>query len=260
MNPFYEQQKGIFRTSIVNNLSFPEHLHTHTEFIYVMEGQALLSIGKKVYQMERGGCAIIFPGQIHSYHSSNNYRMRLFIFDTGMAASFQYQLGKLRPESPYIDSGHVHPDILLAIDRLSHIDEEEAPTLGSAWIQIILNHTFPHLKLTEKNQPESEDLTYQLILFLAEHFKETLTLEFLAKALHINKYYLSHIFSKKLHISFPQYLNHLRVDHACSAMQLTEKSLTEIWAEAGFSSQRSFNRIFREIKGMSPLAYRKTVR
>lgn len=97
MNPFYEQQKGIFRTSIVNNLSFPEHLHTHTEFIYVMEGQALLSIGKKVYQMERGGCAIIFPGQIHSYHSSNNYRMRLFIFDTGMAASFQYQLGKLRP-------------------------------------------------------------------------------------------------------------------------------------------------------------------
>ena len=48
MNPFYEQQKGIFRTSIVNNLSFPEHLHTHTEFIYVMEGQALLSIGKNV--------------------------------------------------------------------------------------------------------------------------------------------------------------------------------------------------------------------
>lgn len=92
MNPFYEQQKGIFRTSIVNNLSFPEHLHTHTEFIYVMEGQALLSIGKKVYQMERGGCAIIFPGQIHSYHSSNNYRMRLFIFDTGMAAFFNTNL------------------------------------------------------------------------------------------------------------------------------------------------------------------------
>lgn len=259
MNPFYEQQTGIFRTSIVRNLSFPEHLHAHTEFIYVMEGQAMLSIGEKFYQMEQGGCAIIFPGQIHSYRSSAASRMRLLIFDTGMASSFQYQLRKSRPESPYIDSEHIHPDILLAIDRLCHIGTGEFSTLGSAWIQIILSLTFPHLTLTEKKQPESENLTYQLIRYLSEHFQESLTLEHIAKALHINKYYLSHIFSEKLHISFPQYLSHLRVDYACNAMQITEKSLTEIWAEAGFSSQRSFNRIFHSIKGMSPLAYRKTM-
>ncbi len=260
MNPFYEQQPGIFRTSILHSLSFPEHLHNHTEFIYMMEGQALLSIGENVCHMEQGGCAIIFPGQVHSYRPLSDYRMRLLIFDTGMAASFQYQLGKFQPQSPYIPSSHVHPDILLAIDRLIRLDAEADSALSSAWIQIILGLALPHLNLTEKKQPESENLTYQLILYLAEHFKEPLTLEFLAKELHINKYYLSHIFSEKLHISFPKYLNHLRVDYAANAMQLTDKSLTEIWAEAGFSSQRSFNRIFHDMKGMSPLVYRKTVR
>lgn len=260
MNPFYEQQAGIFRTFIVRNFSFPEHLHAHTEFIYMMEGQASLSIGGMVYRMGQGGCAFIFPGQVHSYCSSADCSMRLLIFDTGMASSFQYQLRKFRPESPYIGSEHVHPDILLAIDRLSRIGVEEISTLGSAWIQVILGLAFPYIRLTEKNQLESENLTYQLIRYLSEHFQEPLTLERLAKALHINKYYLSHIFSEKLHISFPQYLSHLRVDYACNAMQITEKPLTEIWAEAGFSSQRSFNRIFHDIKGMSPLAYRKTVR
>ncbi|MFR6328724.1 MAG: AraC family transcriptional regulator [Eisenbergiella sp.] len=31
-----------------------------------------------------------------------------------------------------------------------------------------------------------------------------------------------------------------------------EKPLTEIWEDAGFESQRSFNRVFHEAVGMSP--------
>ena len=154
----------------------------------------------------------------------------------------------------------MEPDVALAVNRLDSMDMDKNPALAAAWIQIILGHVLPHLELAEKKQPESEDLTYQLIHYLAEHFQEELSLDSLAKALHVNKYYLSHIFSEKLHLSFPQYLAHLRVDYACNAMQFSEKSLTAIWAEAGFSSQRSFNRMFREIKGMSPLAYRKTVK
>ena len=34
MNPFYEQQKQNLRTAILNTLTFPEHLHAHTEFLY----------------------------------------------------------------------------------------------------------------------------------------------------------------------------------------------------------------------------------
>lgn len=259
MNPFYEQQKGSFRITMCKNLSFPEHLHAHTEFLYIPEGQTQLSVGETVYPMKQGDCAVIFPGQVHSYHSSSDCRMWLLIFDAGLTASFQYLLRKFHPICPYLDSAKVHPDILLAMDRLNQINIDKTPALGSAWIQIILGLTLPLLELTEKKQPESENLTYQLIRYLAEHFQEPLTLEALAKTFHVNKYYLSHIFSEKLHISFPRYLNHLRVDYACNAMQFSEKSLTDIWAEAGFSSQRSFNRSFREIKNMSPLAYRKNL-
>ncbi|MFR8170336.1 MAG: helix-turn-helix domain-containing protein [Marvinbryantia sp.] len=260
MNPFYEQQKRNLRTAILDTLTFPEHLHAHTEFLYVMEGQTRVSVGNTSYDMKQGDCALIFPGLVHSYHASEPNRVWLLIFDTGVTASFQYLLQKFRPTCPYLPADQVSPDIALAVSRLDDMNMEENPALAAAWIQIILGHVLPHLELAEKKQPESEDLTYQLIHYLAEHFQEELSLDSLAKALHVNKYYLSHIFSEKLHISFPQYLAHLRVDYACNAMQFSEKSLTAIWAEAGFSSQRSFNRIFREIRGMSPLAYRKTVK
>lgn len=259
MNPFYEQQKQNLRTTILNSLTFPEHLHAHMEFLYVQEGCTRVSVGSSSYEMKKGDCALVFPGQVHSYHASEANRTWLLIFDTNVTASFQYLLQKFRPVCPYLPADCVDPDVILAVDRLSSINMDKDPALAAAWIQIILSHILPQLELIEKKQPENEDLTYQLIHYMAEHFQEELSLDSLAKALHVNKYYLSHIFSEKLHISFPQYLGHLRVDYACSAMQLSEKSLTAIWAEAGFTSQRSFNRIFREIKGVSPLSYRKTL-
>lgn len=259
MNPFYEQQQGKLRITILDTISFPEHLHAHTEFLYVLEGETQLSVGKTVYEMKQGDCAIIFPGQIHSYHASSKCLVWLLIFDPGMAPSFQYQLQKFRPACPYLSADCVHQDVVLAINRLDHLDMAKNPALGCAWIQIILGLTLPQLELLEQKQPESEDLTFQLIRYIAEHFQEPLTLEYLAKALHVNKYYLSHIFSEKLHISFPQYLARLRVDYACNAMQFSDRSLTAIWSEAGFTSQRSFNRSFRDIMRMSPLAYRKSL-
>lgn len=259
MNPFYEQQKQNLRISILNTLSFPEHLHAHTEFLYIQEGRTRVSVGSASYEMKEGDCALVFPGQVHSYHAFEPNRVWLLIFDTGITASFQYLLQKFHPACPYLPAECVEPDVTLAIDRLNNINMAENPALAASWIQIILGNILPRLELIEKKQPENEDLTYQLIHYMAEHFQEELSLDSLAKALHVNKYYLSHIFSEKLHISFPQYLGHLRVDYACNAMQFSEKSLTAIWSDAGFTSQRSFNRIFREIKGMSPLAYRKTL-
>ena len=74
-----------------------------------------------------------------------------------------------------------------------------------------------------------------------------------------NKYYLSSIFSGRLHMNFRQYLNHFRVEYASRLMKESHLPLTHIWAEAGFNSQRSFNRAFSDIMGMSPLEYRRSV-
>ena len=104
---------------------------------------------------------------------------------------------------------------------------------------------------------ESTDLTWRLIQYIGEHFQEPLSLEGLARELHVNKFYLSHTFSRKLQMNFREYLNHIRLDHARRLIRSTSRPMTEIWAEAGFESQRSFNRVFREVEGMTPGQYRK---
>ena len=39
----------------------------------------------------------------------------------------------------------------------------------------------------------------------------------------------------------------------------TDRSVTDIWLESGFESQRTFNRVFREKYHMSPRVYRKAL-
>lgn len=121
---------------------------------------------------------------------------------------------------------------------------------------MVLAYLFPRLTLCEDESPENMDLTYRLVQYIMEHFQEPLTLEELAKKLHVNKYYLSHILFRPSQMSFREYLNRIRLEYAMQLIRTTGKPLTEIWEDAGFESQRSFNRVFRDAAGMTPKEYR----
>jgi AraC-like DNA-binding protein len=57
--------------------------------------------------------------------------------------------------------------------------------------------------------------------------------------------------------SFNQYVNNYRVDYVCSVlMNDTKKPLLDIAYDAGFSSKASFNKVFKEISGMTPTEYK----
>lgn len=54
-----------------------------------------------------------------------------------------------------------------------------------------------------------------------------------------------------------RYLQRRRVERAMSLLGETDRSVTDISMEVGFASLGTFSRTFREIVGMSPLAYRR---
>ena len=51
--------------------------------------------------------------------------------------------------------------------------------------------------------------------------------------------------------------NLTRLEYSRNMLEETDKTVTEICLEAGFGSQRSFNRVFQEEQHMTPLEYRR---
>lgn len=55
-----------------------------------------------------------------------------------------------------------------------------------------------------------------------------------------------------------QYVNEYRIAEACRLLRETDQPVTEIMLAAGFQTKSNFNREFRRVTGMTPLAWRET--
>lgn len=86
---------------------------------------------------------------------------------------------------------------------------------------------------------------------------ENLNLTRLARRLSLPSRQISHAINRATGGNVSQYINALRVRDACRLLEETDQSVTSIMLESGFQTKSNFNREFRRITGMSPLAWRE---
>lgn len=93
--------------------------------------------------------------------------------------------------------------------------------------------------------------------YIDGHFKENITLDQLAALVHVNKYYMSHSFSREYGVSPINYLISRRIEESKYLLTDTNHTLSQISHMLGFSSPSYFSQSFRRLVGTKPLAYRK---
>lgn len=258
MIPFYENQGYGMRAFFARNLSFPLHLHAQLELLYVVEGSIEITVGMNSSVLEKGSCAIVFPNQIHSYGSkAKENSIITMICDLELCGSFMNKLVKYYPTDPFLSAAMLHENVHYSLEQLvKEIQGDGSREVFNAFVQVILARVFPMLSLIKNNFSEAYTLTYEIAQYIALNFTEPLTLEQLASKLCVSKYYLSRVFSNKMGTNFNEYLNSFRLDQAVALLQTTPKTISEICMEAGFESQRTFNRAFKAAYGTTPLRYR----
>ena len=98
-----------------------------------------------------------------------------------------------------------------------------------------------------------------VLAYLKNHREERLRLEDVARAFFVTPAYLSRSFKACTGLSFVTYLNHLKVERA-KELLLREGSVTQVSLELGYESLTHFERVFRQIAGLSPTEWRKSQR
>lgn len=66
-------------------------------------------------------------------------------------------------------------------------------------------------------------------------------------------------FKEQYRITFIEYLNTVRIGHACKLLSETDMNIVEVAFECGYNNLANFNRQFKKYKQMTPTHYRKTV-
>ncbi len=93
--------------------------------------------------------------------------------------------------------------------------------------------------------------------FISQHHAEDLSLETVARAVHMSTFYFCKQFKKATGISFTNYLGRVRIEKAKEMLLNPHARISEVAFECGFQSLTHFNRVFRKLVGEAPTAYRE---
>ena len=260
MYPLYEETGAGLCVFSKDSVHVGPHLHRALELVYVTKGSLVLGVGRELFPLEEGELGIVFPDMIHHYQvfSQRESQGCYILAEPGLCGAFGEKLLKYSPGTPNLPRERVSVEMRNALEYLERGAGKDS-VAGQAYVQILLARSMPHLKMVEKKSQGEGDLVYQVVVYLAEHFREQVCLPKMARELGVSRYLLSRVFSRTFHRNFSQYVNGLRLNYACELLEHTDQSITELSLEAGFESQRTFNRVFREQFHMTPREYRKRV-
>ncbi len=90
--------------------------------------------------------------------------------------------------------------------------------------------------------------------------EESLTINQLAKATNIPPRSLSQIINQNLNKNFYDYINSFRIQEAQLLLSTSDRRISEIMYEVGFSSRSSFNTAFKKHTNLTPSQFRKKYR
>lgn len=114
----------------------------------------------------------------------------------------------------------------------------------------------------QKEQNEEEEINPSLLLakrYIEQYYFNDLTLDTLASFANVSPQHLCRLFKKHMNMRPTNYINLTRIKVAKWKLHNTDKTITEISEEVGFTTPYYFTNTFKKYENMSPSAYRKMV-
>ena len=103
---------------------------------------------------------------------------------------------------------------------------------------------------------ENSEVIKKAMGYISAHFAEKITLDDVAKDVHLNPAYLSTIFKQSTGSSFKEYLTLVRIEESKRLLANTDYAILDVAVATGFDDQSYFSKVFKRCTGLTPKQYR----
>ena len=254
-----------------HNMNYLAHWHSEVEMVLVLEGRLGIGINTGFCELDAGDMVMLPGGDIHYFDSkANDSTILIIVFrpeliDNIVDFSSRSNMPNIVVSKSQGMTAGLNESVLTEMKNCFESifaelngQKEEYKLIVKARL-IELTGLFFRCRPRLANQPAAQStgnsnakLLQKAIRFIHENYTSDISLEDISEHLNVSPFYFSRIFSKSTGLTFKTYVNRYRIEKAMSMIHATTRPITEIAYECGFSSIRTFNRVFKLICGKIP--------
>lgn len=273
MNPQNEYE--IIQHTTMNHLEFflvefssrNAHGHSDLEIGIILEGSIELILDNQRMILHKNEIYVINHYQIHSFLNTGERNLILALqINSKLYKHLGAHLTRLRFGNIIPQDAPLYAHLFQTLLQCAktYYQEEDFFELKCVSLMFEALHTLAHSPevtlISEKEQDSARNSSLRLnriTEYMAEHYNEPISLKDIADLEHISTYHVSHFVKRMMGISFQDYLNSLRFEHAYQLVTQTSLNILDICIESGFSSNRYLNQMFEKYFGCTAAEYRK---
>ena len=246
--------------------TFYWHVHDEdTECVLVVNGAGHLHIGEHIVPIHAGCICIVPRMMMHYYSSTDDDPMEYYVIEVDTVER-EVPITKwlLAPHARVFRAEQYAGHFQFILDAISnqvakkhHIAGEDLQTAVYTLLSWLQNRS---LKIKEENYTEENFELHDVLLHIAGHFPEPITLEELCEIHGTSPASLNRSFNRFCGMSPVNYLIYFRIVQSLRLLQYTNLPIAEISYLVGYQNQTHFSRLFDRHIGKTPAAFRGDLR
>lgn len=272
-----DENENILVYKNLHKIEEKQHQHDFFELVYVYEGSGTHFINGEEVFVKRGDLLIMGIKDIHSFVPNGQMGLLNCLISPEFISEEllnSYDADDILSLTMFKDF-HVEkfvPIIKFPSEKFNYIEKlfnmmqtefskKETGYLSviKSYLNIIFINIFRELEKDKKivGGNHFRKISENVLKYIEENYNKKISLNDLAKYNFYNPSYFSKIFKECYGKTLTQYVNDLRINEAINLLENTQKTISEIALEVGFSDRKQFYKIFKEYRGVLPTAFRK---
>ena len=249
----------------------PRDILNHYKILVMLKGQASIHIGKTIYYTKDGDCILFAPGSLYHAEISDENGCQFAAINFSLSSpvedkEFQRLIGiKDIAIYPQLASDNVTNSIVNIFENC--FEESDGYYYQSILLLkrligtiFYLGHPVSSDTTTTKSRATEEEMVLMCHRYIINNPAVAVTVEDLCQICTVSQSYLYKCFSNVLGLSTKQFITDTKLDIAAKELLQTDKSVSQVAQDNGYSNGYQFSNVFKKKYNMSPSAYRKNNR
>ncbi len=252
------------------NMEF-QHFHRFYELCILLDQSADHIIEGDIYDLQFGDIVALKPSLLHkTQYPHGTPKKRLIINfnlpmeQEGIAKDLTVLFSLFDKNVPiYRFEGSYKDELFRTLNDIFILSKQKTPinnllihTKFMEFLTKLYLYQDQNIYVVHSSADNLTNKIYSITAYIHEHYRDSLTLDFLSSRFYISSYYLSHQFKKITGFTLNSYIQMTRIRNTQQLLLSTDTRITDISEACGFASFSQFNRTFRKYCGLSPSKYR----